>query len=373
MADQVVALAAAVQDIRLMRVCQLAATFVALYDHALTIDQEVELIWKKRWSLAKILFAVRHAYLVIFFNESLSDQGYVIPPEAMIHLQRVFHVDHILHNPRLVTMQMRLYAMYEKSRRVFAFLLACFVSETIAMSTILGLSNKQLIAISQPIPGVRICTVAFVPHYFFAFWIPICTFESILVTFALWKGLSHWIKSTNKWSSKALMNVLLRDNILYFLVQVALSFISLHTLDDTSQHVSSIRHQHHCLACPSEIPEGFALATTCIMGSRLVLNIRKAYYLPYINTSGTLNMGATSPPIRFADEGEYLEAIQFGARLHGGYGARSGYGYRPDGSRISSICATPRTPNSRQSVSLSLPPRGTQVEIELVRVDETRV
>ncbi|KDQ61493.1 hypothetical protein JAAARDRAFT_30943 [Jaapia argillacea MUCL 33604] len=58
MADQLVALAAAVQDIRLMRVCQLAATFVALYDHALTIDLEVELIWKKRWSLAKILFAV---------------------------------------------------------------------------------------------------------------------------------------------------------------------------------------------------------------------------------------------------------------------------------------------------------------------------
>ncbi|KDQ51715.1 hypothetical protein JAAARDRAFT_503028 [Jaapia argillacea MUCL 33604] len=55
----------------------IAATLIAVYDHIITFDQEVELIWRKRWSISKVLFLmVRYcgngvivAVLGIFFSE----------------------------------------------------------------------------------------------------------------------------------------------------------------------------------------------------------------------------------------------------------------------------------------------------------------
>jgi len=40
----------------IVRICQLVSTIVALYDHLITFEQEVQLVWNKPWSIAKVLF-----------------------------------------------------------------------------------------------------------------------------------------------------------------------------------------------------------------------------------------------------------------------------------------------------------------------------
>ncbi|KDQ58701.1 hypothetical protein JAAARDRAFT_677528 [Jaapia argillacea MUCL 33604] len=164
-------------------------------------------------------------------------------------------------------MRMRVVAMYGNSSRVASFLSLCFLVEAIAISTILGLVCVREGGVDEPIPGIRICSPVLIPRFFFSFWLPICGFESILFAFALWKGLSLLLSSGEKWSDGNLSYVLFRDSISYF-------FLIL---------VACIANAVVWLTLPStwlESPEGYVTAIYNIMGSRLMLNMRDAYYLP---------------------------------------------------------------------------------------------
>ncbi|KIK70287.1 hypothetical protein GYMLUDRAFT_549848 [Collybiopsis luxurians FD-317 M1] len=44
------------QEILTSRFASLAASTIIVYDHLLTLDKELELIWQSSWSLAKVLF-----------------------------------------------------------------------------------------------------------------------------------------------------------------------------------------------------------------------------------------------------------------------------------------------------------------------------
>jgi Family of unknown function (DUF6533) len=50
------------------------STQILLYDHALTLDQEVEEIWKAKWTLPKIFFLVlRYMVPVLMIIETYRD------------------------------------------------------------------------------------------------------------------------------------------------------------------------------------------------------------------------------------------------------------------------------------------------------------
>jgi hypothetical protein len=58
-----------------------------------------------------------------------------------------------------------------------------------------------------------------VPDYFFAFWLPIILFESLLCGLALYRGFQTFrAAGTLFQSGRHLVAILIRDSVLYFLV-----------------------------------------------------------------------------------------------------------------------------------------------------------
>lgn len=70
----------------------------------------------------------------------------------------------------------------------------------------------------EPFPGFGACGPVYIPSYFFSFWIPIMAFEFLLLFFALYAGYTKVFRIHKVWDMNRLINVLIRDNIIYFAV-----------------------------------------------------------------------------------------------------------------------------------------------------------
>ncbi|KAI6116581.1 hypothetical protein EV401DRAFT_47571 [Pisolithus croceorrhizus] len=96
-----------------------------------------------------------------------------------------------------VILQLRLYALYNRSRKVLIFM---------------G---------SEPIPGVKICTNEDTSNSFYVFWLPILCFEFLLCSLAVRAGIHRsrddigFIPPSNR---VFLLDVLVKGNVGYFLV-----------------------------------------------------------------------------------------------------------------------------------------------------------
>ncbi|KIJ62704.1 hypothetical protein HYDPIDRAFT_30295 [Hydnomerulius pinastri MD-312] len=164
--------------IQLTRMCQMAPYVVMLYDHVLTFDQEVEHIWKRSWTSSTILYLIlryiggafglfsamgQWSSTLYVTNAVLCDFANIVRPmfesgNVFLYLQgwpaslTVWLVQYIL--------QMRLYVLYGKSKKLLVCMGAAYFGEIIAMSTILlkanlkssGKSGGHTVSAPHPMP-----------------------------------------------------------------------------------------------------------------------------------------------------------------------------------------------------------------------------
>ncbi|KDQ53610.1 hypothetical protein JAAARDRAFT_209953 [Jaapia argillacea MUCL 33604] len=278
-----------IQDIQSTRFLQISAAGLTIYDHIITIEQEYELIWTKRWSLAKVLFilnrylgdAVMIAAIVVSLQSDVS-QGVSatwFPIQAWLSSAIGWSLQAI--------MQLRIYALYNRSKPVTMFMAVCFLTQIIAMATVLGTASPGLKTLNEPIPQIKSCVVINVPRYYFSYWIFIIVYDAVLLCLSAYQGLRDYARrrAMGKGTGSSLIGVLLRDSFLYYFVVLVLYIADAITwLRDPSK---------------LEIPEGLTLAMSVILGSRLVLNLRRAYYAPISEELGG------------ADEVSALRAVDF--------------------------------------------------------------
>jgi len=137
-----------------------------------------------------------------------------------------------------------------------------FVGAVIASSTLMGVSLSRSQVSSTMIPGLPFCVPTQTPSIFYAFWIPILISETVLCALALWRGLQSYSQhGTLFQSSKKLIEVLIRDSFLYFLIMFAVYLTNtvIFIIGESVKLESAI---------------GFAVAFSCVLGSRLCLNVR---------------------------------------------------------------------------------------------------
>jgi len=65
---------AGVRSIQSTQYAQLASSAIILFDHLVTLDGEVELIWKSPWSMGKALFILNRYYTL--FSVILNNYAY---------------------------------------------------------------------------------------------------------------------------------------------------------------------------------------------------------------------------------------------------------------------------------------------------------
>ncbi|PBL02763.1 hypothetical protein ARMGADRAFT_1072202 [Armillaria gallica] len=257
-----------VKGLGVVRMCQLVATTIVLYDHAITFGQEVEYIWSKQWSASKILF-ILNRYLgelvliaegILFIKSSQSDLGYF--------------------NAFLIcvggaVMSLRVVAMHEASKKILALVCALLIGELISMVTVLSFSFRTITALQ--LSQVHACIRTGVPHYYWTFYLFPMALETVLFGLALSVAFKH-IQERGLLSGESVLDVLFRDSICYFIVIECAFIANAATAFYLTKHGVYNKGVFHVPWL--QIPQGVSISITILVVSRLILNLQHVYYLP---------------------------------------------------------------------------------------------
>ncbi|KAJ3729868.1 hypothetical protein C8R42DRAFT_177001 [Lentinula raphanica] len=236
------------RDVYATRYASLAASTIIIYDHLITLDNEFDLIWKSPWSIGKGLFIINRYYtLASVFANNYALFGTSI--NASVSGRRRFY--HWQGWTGLIAcmiaetiLQMRLYALYFLNKRILCLMVGSFIITSASAATIMS--------------------IAITPSWFFSFWIPILAFETLLCLLALIRGFRTHGNSGYPVRSdlgKRLVSLLIRDSVRYYVVMFTTYLTCLLVW------VINIKLL--------EVPIGFSIAFSCVLGNRVILNVRK--------------------------------------------------------------------------------------------------
>lgn len=159
-------------------------------------------------------------------------------------------------------LQLRLYALYLLDKRVLIFMAMSSLLATASSAAVMGSVLSKITATAHPFPGYRFCVAYGISDYSYAFWIPMLASESVFCGLAVFRFMQNWRSSSTLFQTgKHLLESLIRDSVFYFLVMFATYLTNaIVFIVGTSSEI--------------EIPIGFAVALSCVMGNRLCLNVR---------------------------------------------------------------------------------------------------
>ncbi|KAG8730715.1 hypothetical protein FRC12_020111, partial [Ceratobasidium sp. 428] len=145
--------------------CEIASLAFLLYDHVITIDQEVERIWKAPWSLPKVLFLFIHGSHIIIVSPVLPvvdaphQRTFLVPKvftsEAPYDVcRRWIHFEGAAGITAMASVEMimifRLYALYRRSKTMLALLILGFLGNIGAMSVLMQLGLERITIFQRP-------------------------------------------------------------------------------------------------------------------------------------------------------------------------------------------------------------------------------
>ncbi|KAH0582296.1 hypothetical protein H2248_011933 [Termitomyces sp. 'cryptogamus'] len=179
-----------------------------------------------------------------------------------------------------VILQTRIYAMYSLNKKVLVLMGVSFIFTTSTSATIMGIVLSRIKASALPFRGLIFCVPENVDTHFYAFWIPMLAFESLLCFLAVYKGYETF-RSTSPsiLPGHHLVQIIIRDSVLYFVVYG----LSGSCLDFSHQNsflnslfATYLTNFLIFLIAPNllEIPIGFSVTMSCVMGNRISLNVR---------------------------------------------------------------------------------------------------
>ncbi|KAJ8690512.1 hypothetical protein PTI98_011936 [Pleurotus ostreatus] len=188
-----------------------------------TLEDEVRFIWTQKWCTSKAMFLwIRYYSIVLLIFDVTQIHLFARPgitsDKVCLGMDPTIRVIGAVSLWSIeIIMQLRIYALYEGSKKVALFNFTLFLGSIAGFLWVLIYNAKlrpALIAdaVHLPLPGCPSIHAGIE----WAQWIPATAFEGVLFCFALYKGLqkSYWEARTQKRFS--LYALLLRDNLLYF-------------------------------------------------------------------------------------------------------------------------------------------------------------
>ncbi|GAW02927.1 hypothetical protein LENED_004607 [Lentinula edodes] len=284
----------AVKDVYASRYASLAASVIIVYDHLITLDNEFDLIWvgelrSRRFPARLMLRRKAHgqsekvySLLIVTIRWPLSLPTTTLSLEQLSLIQGEFStisVDWIsssscrankfmIHFALAAVfaetiLQMRLYALYFLNKRILYLMVGSFILTSASAATIMSIAINQFQAETHLLPGLP-CVALHVPSYFYSFWIPILAFETLLCILALIRGFRAHTESgypVRSDSGKRLVSLLIRDSVCYYVVMFATYLTCLLVWVVNIDLL--------------EVPIGFSIAFSCVLGNRVIFNVRK--------------------------------------------------------------------------------------------------
>ncbi|KAF8515171.1 hypothetical protein JB92DRAFT_80135 [Gautieria morchelliformis] len=245
------------------RYSTISALAFLIYNHALTIDDEIEYVWKRQWSLGKILYILSRYFgsLTLILHCMVLLSKPFTPKVCGVF----FPVDGVAWNVALLIsefiLQARIFAVYDRSKAVLAFMMVLCIAEK--ASTLILLNDAPDNGNdSSTAPGSLGCFASNLPQTpIFKFsWLPVLIYETILCLLMVYKAWMVYIQ----FGFYPLLSLIIRDSIFYYFSVCATLLLN-------------------CLIWilqPGwiQFALGWALAVPCVAGSRLLLNMRERYF-----------------------------------------------------------------------------------------------
>ncbi|KAG2095456.1 uncharacterized protein F5147DRAFT_400925 [Suillus discolor] len=260
-----------------------AAGVVVVYDWALTLGQEIELIWRQRWSPMTLL------YLVIRYTGIPFSVAYVLSGMPLISLtdavsnitNYVMNVTNVVMAAMLgIVMIARLYAMYQGSKMMLIFLVIIFLAVNIACGVIAGIVLKHFVGDVWIISGTYMCNAEYEGDSMLLIsmvWMLNTVWEVLALCLSVWIAVKYFRNLRRLGPSTGstigdYFRVLIQSHVLYFASFVCVSCLQLAFLSPKLQN-SSLTITH--------ILEGalqmLLVVQMFVLGPRLILSVRQCH------------------------------------------------------------------------------------------------
>ncbi|KAI9462223.1 hypothetical protein HD554DRAFT_2175981 [Boletus coccyginus] len=272
-----------------------------VYDYFLTFSREVQFVWRQPWSWVSAMFVlVRYVGL-----------SWVIAADAV--------------------MIVRVYAIWNRSKRILYLLLFIYVPQVIiaiVLTAVLNTSKYLTVTISQVL-DLSSCNPGWknVPNGMQVYQvIPRFSLGAVLLILAVTQTLKQSVamyKATKKWQLNRYIKQLVKDGVLYFLVYVS-AFPSLVSichrpipppilLSSAAQELTTREAQDGATLGPTALLFLTMFYTTTLWSimSRFIISVRELYERDqrHGNQGADTEFGVSSRPI--ASQNGVLSAIAF--------------------------------------------------------------
>ncbi|KAF9010799.1 hypothetical protein BDQ17DRAFT_1346962 [Cyathus striatus] len=166
----------------------------------------------------------------------------------------------------------RISAMYNHSKKIIFLMLSVYLCEVITMTVIVGIILSNIYVQDVSVTNTLTIKVAIIPSIICGTWIAAVIMEFLLLILALYAGYQHMATSSleieRSSDRPSWVFVLVRDSILFpFITFVSYIFTAIWWKFSTHPG--------------GQISEAFSGFVACVLGPRLILNLREAYYRPF--------------------------------------------------------------------------------------------
>ncbi|KAG2036729.1 hypothetical protein BDR03DRAFT_959301 [Suillus americanus] len=258
-----------------------AASVGVWYDWALTLAQEIELIWRQRWSLMTTLYLCLRYVGLVYAVISILSQVPTIPltdTSCYAFFIAINWITFISTGILGVIMIVRLYAMYERSRKVLIPLVVTFLALSIVNGTIAGSVTKNSSAVVLVLSGSYVCSPSFNGNGVLLVditWIIGIAWEVVALCLAVWIAVKHICELRRSSPGGGILGdcfmVMIKTHVAYFTGFVAVSCFQIGYLSPTlSTNPYSLETQVYL-----GFSQIFTLVQMVVLGPRLILSVRE--------------------------------------------------------------------------------------------------
>ncbi|KAG1798923.1 uncharacterized protein HD556DRAFT_1525413 [Suillus plorans] len=290
------------------------AGVLVVYDWVLTLGQEIELIWRQRWSLMTVLYlTIRYMgilYSVVNVLKTMPSVSLTDAGRVKFHaLNLVQHNDSILGiitysavswiNTALtamlgVIMIARLHAMYERSRTMLMILVIIFLAVNIACGVMAGMALNDTVAEELILSGTYMCHFVHGGNdqlLYSMVWMLNIVWEVLALCLSVWVAMKHFRGMRRLGLSTGstigdCFRVLIQSHVLYFASFVGVSCLQLAFLSPTISNSNPI--EILILAGALQI---LSVVQMFVLGPCLILSIREynAKLVAYSDAETSMN------------------------------------------------------------------------------------
>ncbi|KAG1797257.1 hypothetical protein EV424DRAFT_96840 [Suillus variegatus] len=258
-----------------------AAGVVVVYDWVLTLGQEIELIWRQRWTLMTVLYlTIRYIgipYSVVCLLRSMPSVSLTDAVSTIAYY--VSDVTNVAVTAMLgVIMIARLYAMYQGSRRMLMFLVITFLAVNITCEVIAVIGLNNTVSEEFILSGTYTCYYVNdldVQLLFSMTWVLSTIWEVLALCLSVWVVVKHFrdlrrLSPSTESTIGDCFRMLIQSHVLYFASFVGVSCLQLVYLSPEISNSSSTGAQ--ILGGAIEI---LSIVQMFVLGPRLILGVRE--------------------------------------------------------------------------------------------------